>query len=257
MYKYFTFTAKLTVLILFLCACTTQKESSQNKTNPYIKLSTEEQITIPDNYTKEQEQPMTESDSEQTEEKEQDPIPQVEKTLQAEEITDSLHSRPHTQIEPNKADHDMEKELEQLPFQDFKEKWNAISDDQLSELYIKQLNEKVEKDKTIYSATLNKDHQLNIQVQEGNIHQIAFVTSNPSSSSAVYSMLSGWGQIILLLHPEVQMFDVDDFFYQIGVRPNADLQNVKNTTMTYENIKYTITRTDRGFNFTAIITDEI
>lgn len=217
-------------MLLVICACSAQKDMTQNKGTPYLKLSTNEQETVPETQTQEQ-------------------------NLQEEEIKEGQSNRPHSITQPKTDQTENITEPKQLPFQDFKERWNAISDDQMSDLYIQQFDAFNEQQETIYKSPLNNDHSISVYVQNGDIRKMIMSTENATSTSIVYSMLSGWSQMIHMLHPDIEIYDVDDFFNQIGVGPNADLKNVKNSTITYENIKYIITKTDTGYHFTAVLND--
>lgn len=230
MFKLATVAVKLFLIMLVISACSAQKDITQNKGNPYLKLSTDEQKTVPETQIQ-------------------------EPNLQAEEIKEGQPNRPPLITEPKMEQNENITEAKHLPFQDFKEKWNAISDDQMSDLYIQQFDELNEQNETIYSSPLNKRHSISIYVQNGAIRKIIMSTDNATSTSTIYSMLSGWSQIIHMVHPDIEIYDVDDFFNQIGVGPNADLKNVKNSTIIYENIKYIITRTDTGYQFTAVLND--
>ena len=252
MFKLFTFTLRLWILFFALSACSTQNEPDQSNKNSYIKLSTEGQFkekTVID-----QEQPITNSEDAPIEE-EQKTIPIVpdteQQTEQNQEISQALPNRPYLNTEPEPEENNNPAVQKKLPFQDFKERWNAISDDQASKLYIRQFDVISEQNETIYSTPLNVDHQLRITVKNGNINQLEMLTPNTPSSSTVFSMLGGWSQIMNILHPEIQLYHIDDFFNQIGVGPNADIKNVKNTTITYDRITYTITLTNPGYRFTA------
>lgn len=135
-----------------------------------------------------------------------------------------------------------------LPFQDFKERWNAITEERLSNLYIKTLNATSGEKGTFYSAQITNKLELRIFVTEDFIHQIELI-SQVKTGSEVYTMLEGWNQIIDILHPNIEMNDVDSFFHDIGVGPNADLTNVKEREITFLGINYTIIPTNEGYIF--------
>jgi hypothetical protein len=75
--------------------------------------------------------------------------------------------------------------------------------------------------------------------------------SEGKSSRVVQSMLTGWTQIINILHPNIEIYDVDTLFNKIGVGPNADLTNVKATSFIYFELLYEVLPTENGYIFRA------
>jgi hypothetical protein len=142
-----------------------------------------------------------------------------------------------------------------LPFQDFKERWNAITEERLSNLYIKTLNASSDENGTFYTAQITNKLELRVYVSNDRIHQLEMI-SKVKTGSEVYTMLESWNQIIQILHPNIEMNDVDSFFHDIGVGPNADLTNVKGRKMTFSGINYTITPTNEGYIFRTSYTNQ-
>ncbi len=138
----------------------------------------------------------------------------------------------------------------QLPFEDFKERWNAVAEEQMSPLIIKSL-EKISNDtELLYRAPLSQQLELIILVSNGTVKQLA-INSFGKSQNDIYSMLTGWTQMVNILHPNIHLHDVDALFNTIGVGPNGDLTNVKTKSFTYLDVNYDILPTEKGYTFKA------
>jgi hypothetical protein len=133
-----------------------------------------------------------------------------------------------------------------LSFEDFTERWNSLSEEQLSTLYIKNLEDISSNDGTIYRAIFSDKLELLIFVSNGLVRQLEMISSGKSVNE-IYSMLSGWSQMADILHPNREGQDVDALFHSIGVGPNADLSKVTSKSFTYYDLFYEVIPTDIGY----------
>lgn len=199
-------------IVIWLSACSSQPENMDNINLHYQQLSTEE----PSNF-------------QQTDNQVQEELEQESKSIEQEE-------KPNAPM---------------LPFQDFRERWNAITDEQMSNLYIRNLEEQSNNDETFYRAQLNDYIEMRIHVYEKSIIKLEMI-SKEKSQAVIFTMLSGWSQIVTIVHQNREIPDVDAFFNKIGVGPNGNLTNINTGAFTYFDIVFEIIRTDQGFIFRAV-----
>ncbi|MEH7383514.1 hypothetical protein V7138_23855 [Bacillus sp. JJ1533] len=138
-----------------------------------------------------------------------------------------------------------------LPFEDFKERWNALTDAQMSNLYIKELEKVTTEDNHYYKANLTNQIQLYVYVNENHVVKLE-VLSEGKSQAVISAMLASWSQVINIFHSELEMQDVDYLFGQIGVGPNLDLSNVHSKSIEHLGKKYEIEVTENGYRFAAL-----
>lgn len=199
-------------IVIWLSACSSQPENMDNINLHYQQLSTKE----PSNF-------------QQTDNQVKEELEQESKSIEQEE-------------QPNAP---------MLPFQDFRERWNAITDEQMSNLYIRNLEEHSNNDETIYRAQLNDYIEMRIHIYEKSIIKLEMI-SKEKSQAAIFTMLSGWSQIVTIIHQNREIPDVDAFFNKIGVGPNGNLTNINTGAFTYFDIVYEVIQTDQGFIFRAV-----
>lgn len=138
--------------------------------------------------------------------------------------------------------------LVRLPFGNFKEKWNAITDAQLSDLYITKLDVVIVGEE--YHANLTKQLELIIHV-DGNQVRGLTLKAHVENKGERMKMLTGWSQVVMILHPEYEIYDVDALFSELGVGPNADLSQVQEGVYPYHDLQYEITRSENDYIFLA------
>ncbi|WP_090867328.1 hypothetical protein [Oceanobacillus limi] len=174
--------------------------------------------------------------------------PQREQRSLQETLPDSSTERELEEHIPD--EHDTSKETP-LPIDNFKERWNAVSDEQFSELYIESLQEIETENGVTYESKLTNQLALRIHANnQGYVEQLEMVQEGTLGSN-VYQMLTGWSQIINIIHPNLEINDVDSLFHDIGVGPNGDLSNVSETSFDYHHIHYHISPTENGYTFRA------
>ena len=140
--------------------------------------------------------------------------------------------------------------IQQLPFIDFKERWNAITDEQMSNLYINNLEETTTNDGTYYFSRLHDQMELRVFADQNHVNALHLINVGKSGPASL-TLLTGWNQIVTILHPNIEINDVDELFNKIGVGPNGDLSNIKPSSFTYDNIYYNVLPTDSGYHFKA------
>src|SRR5690606_21976634 len=93
---------------------------------------------------------------------------------------------------------------------------------------------------TLYTANLTTQIVLQVNVVDNFVQSLS-LNSKANTTTSVLPMLTSWSQAIMMLHPSIELKDVDEIFHKFGVGPNADLSNVKETTFTYGSVNYKVT----------------
>ncbi|MGM8215939.1 hypothetical protein ACLIA0_10245 [Bacillaceae bacterium W0354] len=124
----------------------------------------------------------------------------------------------------------------QLPFNEFQARWNALTDEQLSNLYIREINNDSENK---YVTTINSYIALQLENVNNDVQQIKIV-SKPQTKEQILKMLTAWQQAIQVMYPELEIHDVDRIFSEIGIEPDANLSKLKNKTFTHNHLIYDI-----------------
>jgi PBP1b-binding outer membrane lipoprotein LpoB len=234
---------KVILFILFMTGCSSnQPNQNFDQSIPYSQLSTQDNSTLQSIDNPPSQQLTEDPDSQQ--------LPSNQGTQQ-QTVPDGFikDDRVQKQGEENTVvQNSTSPSL--LPFHDFKERWNAVSEEQMSNLYIKNIEESSNTNETIYHTRLSNHLELRIFVHENYVHQLE-LTSDEKTTEVIYQMLAGWNQVINMLHPTVEMYDVDALFRKIGVGPNADLSNLKATSFDYFHLHYEVLPTDNGYTFRA------
>ena len=168
---------------------------------------------------------------------------------------DSEKTQPNPQINQTTNDNVpniLEKTApsQQLPFADFKERWNAVCDEQITNLYIQNLEAATNERGSYYHTRIHPQIMLRIFVDNDYVQQLEMISEGKANTTTL-AMLAGWSQIINILHPNMEINDVDEFYQKIGVGPNADLTKVKPTSFTYYDLNYQIYTTENGYGFIA------
>ncbi|WP_077213499.1 hypothetical protein [Bacillus dakarensis] len=141
-----------------------------------------------------------------------------------------------------------------LPFQDFQDRWNAVSREQGSDLQIAAFD-LISSDEDSYYQCLF-DHHLVLRVFTSNQYVRSIQMLNKSSSSSdLIDMLTGWSHIVMMFNPDIQFYQVDGLFHDLGVGPNLDLSEVKEKTILFSGIQYTVKPINSGFLFQAAYPD--
>lgn len=134
-----------------------------------------------------------------------------------------------------------------LSFDNFRERWNAISESQFSNLVIQNLEEVSKNEQeVIYEASLNNIMTLRVSVSNNFVQTLEIESE---SNTDIQTMLTGWVQVIHMLHPEQEITDVDRFFSEIGVGPNGDLSNVHEGDYPYYSMVYHIDKDQNSYIF--------
>jgi hypothetical protein len=214
----------LFILLILLSSCSSFEEHP-NKANPYLYLSAEEkQEHVSDTNT-------------------QDDQDHVE--INAQQQTDQDNLAHSQEVQPGQiSTHEIT--TSKLPFQDFPVRWNAVTEEQMSNLYIQSLSNEGE----YYSTPLTNNIELRVFVEEDHVRQLEIIT-NGQTKSTILSMLTGWNQIITILHPGIEMYEVDAIFNQLGVGPNANLTALNGSIFSYHGLKYEVLPIENGYVFKA------
>lgn len=252
-------------MVISACTKGEQDENTQpSNRNPYLNLSTEvqdegnneQQLPIKENQTEDsplltEESPLENSGQVDTQVPNdhnslQQTIPEA-KALEEEHVPNETEQEQITT--PSSQEQEDTTISTELPFQNFKERWNAITEEQFSELYIEKLAKVSDKEGT-YEARLTNKINLNVYVNDKYIQKLEII-SFIDNKNDVFQMLSGWQQVINILHPTIEIHDVDTFFSQIGIGPDADLSNVEAVSFTYYELYYEVSPIENGYLFSA------
>lgn len=249
---------RIVIFLIVICitnGCSATKNNENAQSSPLIKLSTQEQETddnIQQESINDELQPETNL--------EQAPITEEtapENNLQAQHDQDSLQQTiPESSMIIEGTEKSEEQSITtqvtstQLPFQDFKERWNAITDEQMSNVYIRNLEEVNTNEGNYYLSNLNNSLQLRIIVEQDFVQQLELI-NNDKSKSGIGIMLTTWSQMINILHSNIEIYDVDTLFNKIGVGPNGDLSALKPISFTNYGLHYDVVPTEKGYTFRA------
>lgn len=125
-----------------------------------------------------------------------------------------------------------------LPFQDFQQRWNSISTEQGSNLFIKSFEKHAgDHHMPFYEISIAKQLTLRIFVKKAKVISIQMEGTNQSSKDS-FEMLTGWSQIFILLNPQIQPSQIDLIFSEMGVGPNGNLQQVVKQSIVYNGTHY-------------------
>lgn len=135
----------------------------------------------------------------------------------------------------------------QLPFDDFKERWNAISAEQASNLEISGFERENER----YICQLRNGLELHIIQAENKVQKVVLIGKTVTSQDKL-AMLAGWSQIVYMFEPEVNTHQIDDLFKEIGVGPNLDLKQIQEKEIERGDVHYLIKPESIGYRFEAL-----
>jgi hypothetical protein len=247
----------LSFFILLVNGCSSAPESHRGDSNGFLKLSTEgvpkqdltdDQIIEESNPNPLQQESDTEEQTLPEEEHNQEQLNQdtQQQTIPDDPIIEELVPEEEGQGQISQA-----MVATKLPFQDFKDRWNAVTDEQMSNLYIRNFDEVASNEGIItYSSNLTNKLELRVFVAQNYIQQLEMINREKSDLS-IESMLTGWSQMINILHPDIEIYDVDTLFNKIGVGPNGDLSELKPISISYSDLHYEVVPTENGYSFRA------
>jgi hypothetical protein len=142
------------------------------------------------------------------------------------------------------------KQINQLPFENFSERWNAFAEETGSGLKISNFKEITSETESFFQSSLHNQLELRVFVENETVQKIQLVGHGKTKADMLL-MLTGWNQIYSMMNTDYETYEVDLLFNDLGVGPNADLESVQQKTMTYRNITYTVTPINSGFLFEA------
>jgi negative regulator of genetic competence, sporulation and motility len=235
----------LIVILIFMLSGCSIENPKQNDIIPFTE--DEPKVVVPEeNQGDTTEEELQEDFIPSEENTEPNPDTAIEPEITPQEQDSLQQPTPEDEVNPEQEPIEPPVVSTNLPFLDFKERWNAISDEQFSNLYIKTLSKADGED--YYRAMLTSDLELRVVVQAEYIQRLEMISSK-KTETANQQMLTGWNQIINILQPNIETYDVDSLFHQIGVGPNADLSNVTYMRFTYSSIQYEVKPTSTGYIF--------
>lgn len=143
--------------------------------------------------------------------------------------------------------------------EDFQEKWNAIADEQNFDLYIRSFQMESNNRKTYYRADFKENWQLRVFTQDdrrddnqttAKINSMQFQGS-AKGSKVLFTLFTGWSQVILISQPDFTMYDVDMIFNELGIEGNTKLTGKDQETVRYEGIEFRLFKKGNNFIFEA------
>jgi hypothetical protein len=263
--------------MIFLSGCSSSppaEESPQGK--PLLRLSTveDENFVTENGKTETKETP----ESDQTRGKQVEEVPtekdsetSTDKSTPKEEQTAELEEPPvlgYGIPQENPGDQKDSQEIAeaetnksvatgnfQLPYQDFKDRWNAISEEQASNLTIFSLTPNRTETDTFYQTSLNERLTLKIFLSNKKVQKLHMV-GNGRTKPDILSMLTSWSQVVYMMNPEAEPHEIDHLFNELGVGPNSNLEDVQDRTVIQGGIQYKVTSTETGYQFEASYPEE-
>jgi hypothetical protein len=152
------------------------------------------------------------------------------------------------QEEPaNQKENQAETQLPKIPFAEFEDRWNAVADEQASNLYISSF-EKL--DENIFRTSIQDSLELRVFVVEDMVEGI-MIRTRFDSSREILDMLTGWSQMVYVLESEVDPHQIDELFHELGVGPNLDINGLKRKSVNRNGIIYTVNPNEAGFELEA------
>lgn len=137
-----------------------------------------------------------------------------------------------------------------LPFDEFRSRWNAISEMYTGENYVRSIEHIQNETDSFYRSVLNNKTELQVYVNDKNFVKSIKLIGKSGSNKDNFSLITSWWQLLLLSNPE--MTDFDGTFSHIGVGPNANLTNVKEQTFSFGGITYRIIPESQNYTFEAV-----
>ncbi|MFP7296249.1 hypothetical protein [Neobacillus niacini] len=237
---YFFRTLAISIIPFFLYACSPNQTKQQPDPTKYQQLSTQSNEQAEE---KTSENPSTEEPSNVEE------YGDIEQNNNVQEVPQNEEKQKYQGMNGQQDSIIASPEgSTKLPFHNFKERWNSVTDEQMSNLYIKKLEEVEANGETIYRTRINDQISLSITTLKNYVQSLE-MRSEGKSQDNIYNMLTGWSQMITIILPSMEIHDVDSLFNRIGVGPNADLTNMKSTSFSYLDLQYDLSITDKDFTF--------
>ncbi|MET3696848.1 hypothetical protein SAMN05877753_101577 [Bacillus oleivorans] len=167
--------------------------------------------------------------------------------------------RHETQLLPNDVDDQTEEsetvsQDDRLPFHDFKERWNALSEEQGTALMIRRLEKTPIDQGDVYVSDFQNGLVLRVYVYDDKIRGLQ-VTERAQTLTERFQLLTAMSQIYLILNPGREPHHADYLFNEFGIGPNANFEPVQQRTIEYNGILYTITPKEEAYQFAAFYAD--
>lgn len=130
--------------------------------------------------------------------------------------------------------------------EEVEKRWNAISDESGSGLYINDLQERNGTFQYQFSSYL----LLKGTTTSSGVSSIQ-VIGTPNSEPEAFMMLTAWNQLALLSNPTFTPDDVTDLFREIGVESSSNLQEIQFGEHKYKGHTFHITKEQDVYILTA------
>jgi hypothetical protein len=121
---------------------------------------------------------------------------------------------------------------------DFQARWNAISEEQTGDVYIHKLDRNEESGH--YVASLTDRLHMEIQTSEDQRINKLTIHQTGSTNSDFIKMLTSWWQALIITNPQTELHEIDAIFAEIGIGPNTNFDELKETTFTFGGITYKV-----------------
>jgi hypothetical protein len=134
-------------------------------------------------------------------------------------------------------------ELEVFPLYitDFQARWNAISEEQTGDLYIQQLEKSAAAGH--YLTSLKEKLHMEIQTAENNQISTITIRNTGTTNLDLIKMLTSWWQVLIITNPQLELHEIDAIFAEIGIRPNTNFEELKETIFTFGGLNYKVVPT--------------
>jgi hypothetical protein len=133
---------------------------------------------------------------------------------------------------------------------DFQQRWNAISDEQTGDLYIRHFQQLAES--TQFQATLKDKLNMEVSTQDNKqINRISIISSSKTKGE-ILQMLTSWWQVLLITNPQSEVHEIDTIFSGIGIGPNSNFEDLQAVSFSFGGLQYKVTPSQTGILFEAI-----
>mgnify|MGYP001356727986 CR=1 FL=1 len=171
------------------------------------------------------------------------------------QIEDPTGHVPHeTELFPNDTEDQTDQGEDRLHFDEFKERWNSLSEEHGTDLMIRRFEKTPINQGVMYIANLQNGLVLRVYVYNQIIQGLE-VNERSETMTERFQLLTAMRQIYLILNPGTEPSDADYLFQEFGIGPNANFETVQQRTIEYNGIEYTLTPKGEEYQFEASYVD--
>lgn len=151
----------------------------------------------------------------------------------------------------NNLDLDNTSKIPPIYLNEFIKKWNELSEEYTADNSITSFETTVKEGEMFHYTYPKEFLQIIIYDFNNTINKIQ-IFAEPKTNNETFSMLTSWWQLILFSNPNREPFDVDQILAEMGIGPNGDLSNLKQSTFTFEEGQYKVRPNQDGYLFEVV-----